>query len=201
MNVALQSKVDHFEPPRFSSVRVRLDGRCMLESRSEYPCVAIEMSPGGIRVQGPAMPQIGERIVVYLNELGRFAGVTDRREADGFFMTMQLSPPKRDRLADQLTWFANRHLFNLPEDRRHERIVPLARRALLRLPDGRDHIVKILDISLSGVGVETNVRPPVGTSIMIGETSAVVMRHFKGGFAGQFVNAFPVGHLDESTRL
>ena len=36
-------------------------------------------------------------------------------------MTISATPRKRDKLAAQLTWLANRHILNLPEDRRHGR--------------------------------------------------------------------------------
>ena len=39
-------------------------------------------------------------------------------------MTIAATPRKRDKLAAQLTWLANRHILSLPEDRRHGRIVP-----------------------------------------------------------------------------
>ena len=82
-------------------------------------------------------------------------------------------------------------------DRQHERIVPLARRALLRLPEGGDHIVKILDMSLSGVRIETNVCPALGTPIIVGRTPAVVVRHFDRGIACQFIKTLAVGEVDE----
>jgi hypothetical protein len=116
-------------------------------------------------------------------------------------MTFQLSRAQRDRLADHLTWFANRHLIEMPEERRHERITPRTTRAVLRLPDGNDHIVRIIDLSRSGVRIATNVYPAVGTPIVIGKTPAVVVRHFDGGIAGQFVRCFGCGEVDESTRL
>ena len=128
------------EHRRFQRVPVTLFGRYMLESRREYPCQAVEMSPGDMTLFAPVKAQIGERVVVYLDEIGRFAGVVIRQTDGGFALTMKLPPLKRDKLADQLTWFANRHAFSLPEDRRHDRIVPLMQRTLLRLPDGQEII-------------------------------------------------------------
>ena len=155
------------------------------------------MSSADVLLSAPVKARSGELVVLYLNELGQFTGVAEQQDPTGFVMAMQLSPAKRDKLADQLTWFANRHLIGLPADRQHERIVPLARRALLRLPEGGDHIVKILDISLSGVRIETNVCPALGTPIVVGRTPAVVVRHFDGGIACQFIKTFAVGEVDE----
>jgi hypothetical protein len=189
------------ETRRFQRVPVSLFGRYMLESRREYPCQTIEMSPGDMSVFAPVKAQIGEKVVVYLDEIGRFAGVATRLTESGFVMSMNLPPMKRDKLADQLTWFANRHAISLPEDRRHERIVPLMQRTLLRLPDGQEIIAKIRDLSLSGVGVETDAKPAIGSKITVGATPAVVVRHFEGGIGGEFVRPFTPGEIDESTRL
>jgi hypothetical protein len=189
------------ENRRFQRVPVSLFGRYMLESRREYPCQTIEMSPGDMTLFAPVKAQIGEKVVVYLDEIGRFAGIAMRQTDAGFALTMNLPPMKREKLADQLTWFANRHAFNLPEDRRHERIIPLMQRTLLRLPDGQEIIAKIKDISLSGVGVDTDARPYIGARILIGGTKAVVVRHFESGIGAEFEKPFSPGDIDESTRL
>jgi hypothetical protein len=191
----------HGERRRFQRVRVHLFGRYMLESHSEYPCQTVEMSPGDMRLYAPVRAAIGEHVVVYLDEIGRFAGVATRQDDGGFSMSIDVSPRKRDKLADQLTWFANRHDLGVAEDRRHDRIVPLMQRTILRLPSGAEHIVKILDISLSGVGVQTNVKPPLGSEIVIGSKPTVVVRHFQDGFASQFHNPLPQEEFDETIRL
>jgi len=192
---------DRLDDRRFQRVQVTLFGRYMLESRKEYPCQTIEMSPGDISLFAPVKAQIGEKVIVYLDELGRFAGVATRQSQTGFSMAMTLPALKRDKLADQLTWFANRHTVGLPEDRRHERIVPLMQRTMLRLGADGEHIVKILDLSLSGVGLETELRPEIGKRVVVGSTPVTIVRHFAGGIAGQFVRPFEVGEIDESTRL
>jgi len=197
----LQSNSDLFDGRRFQRVPVTLFGRYMLESRKEFPCQTVEMSPGDILLFAPVKAQIGEKVVVYLDELGRFAGAAVRQSPTGFAIAMNLPPLKRDKLADQLTWFANRHEFGSLEDRRHERVAPLMQRAVMRLPDGKEHIVKIRDISLSGVGIETDVRPALGTRILVGATAATVVRHFEHGIAGEFARPFAAGEIDESTRL
>jgi len=197
----LQTILDTNENRRFQRVPVKLFGRYMLESRREYPCQTVEMSPGDMTLFAPVKAEVGEKVIVYLDEIGRFAGVAVRLTETGFAIAMNLTPMKRDKLADQLTWFANRHAFNLPEDRRHERIVPLMQRTLMRLPDGQELIVKIRDISLSGVGIETDMRPELGVHIKVGSTSAVVIRHFDSGIGAEFERPFLVGEIDESTRL
>ncbi len=189
------------ESRRFQRVPVSLFGRYMLESKSEFPCQTKEMSPGDMLLQAPAKPSLGEQVVVYLDDLGRFAGPCVRLTDVGFALMLNLPAAKRDKLADQLTWFANRHNFGIADDRRHERIVPVMRRAVLRTPDAREIIVRIQDISLSGAGLESDCQPPLGSQVVVGSTPAVVVRHFDGGFACAFQKQFPPGSINESTRL
>ena len=201
MTLPVQTLIDQIEVRRFQRVPVVLFGRYMLESKTEYPCQTIQMSPGDILLFAPVKASIGEKVIVYLDQLGRFAGTTARLVPTGFAITMNLPPLKRDKLADQLTWFATRDVVGLPEDRRHERITPLMTRAILRLDDKRELIVRILDVSISGVAVATDTIPPLGAQIVLGSTPATVVRHFSGGFAGEFKIPFAPGSIDELTRL
>jgi hypothetical protein len=186
---------------RFQRVEISLSGRCMLESRLEYPCQTIDISLGGMRLSAPIMPRKGEKLIVYIDALGRFEGEAVRELPDGFAMTFKVPQMKREMLADKLTWFANRIALDISDDRRHHRVVPFLQRAIMRLPDGRERIVKILDFSTSGVAVETMFQPEVGTEITIGKTQLTVLRHFDGGFAGEFVTPFAPGDIHEATVL
>jgi hypothetical protein len=140
-------------------------------------------------------------LIVYIDALGRFEGEAVRELPDGFAMTFKVPQMKREMLADKLTWFANRIALDISDDRRHHRVVPFLQRAIMRLPDGRERIVKILDFSTSGVAVETMFQPEVGTEITIGKTQLTVLRHFDGGFAGEFVTPFAPGDIHEATVL
>ena len=51
-------------------------------------------------------------------------------------MTIAATTRKRDKLAAQLTWLANRYLLISPEDRRHGRMAPRSPIATLILPNG-----------------------------------------------------------------
>jgi hypothetical protein len=186
---------------RHQRVPVNLIGRYMLQSREEHPCETVNISPGGMLLIAPVKAQIGERVIVYLDSIGRFAGTAVRQESTGFAMSMNLPPAKRDKLADHLTWLANRDSVGLPEARKHERFAPLMQRSMLRLPNGTEHMAKIKDISILGVGIETDVLPALESPIVIGKTPAKVVRHFDGGFAAEFTQPFAVGMIDELTRL
>ncbi|MCB9994094.1 MAG: PilZ domain-containing protein [Hyphomicrobiaceae bacterium] len=172
--------------PRFQRVKVSILGRYMLENKSEYPCQIISMSPGDADVIAPVPGQIGERVIGYVDHIGRIEGSITNIIDGGFEMDIAASPRKRDKMANQLTWLANKDELNLPEDRRHERVVPDERHAKLVLQDGRKYTCKIIDFSLSGVAIEMHVRPAIGTPCTIGRMRARVVRHFHNGVALEF---------------
>lgn len=173
---------------RFQRVRVSVLGRYMLADRREFPCQIVEMSPGDAMVIAPVSGNVGERVIIYLDHLGRVEGTILALTDGGFRMDLVASPRKRDKMAAQLTWLANKDLLNLPEDRRHERVVPDIRHSSIRLEDGRHYNCKITDISLSGAAVEIDVRPALGTPITLGRMRARVVRHFSDGIAVEFAS-------------
>ena len=134
-------------------MRVNLLGRYMLSDRQEYPCQVVNMSPGGMALIAPTIGQVGERVIAYVDHLGRLEGAIARQLVNGFAMTISATPRKRDKLAAQLTWLANRHILNLPEDRRHGRFTPRNAGATLILPNGSRIGCRIIDVSLSGAGL------------------------------------------------
>lgn len=201
MGVNLLQSIRHFSSNSHPRVQVSLRGRYMLKSNEEYPCHTFEMSVGDISIFAPVKAMPGEKVVLYLNELGRFVGTATEATECGFEMMFNLSPKKRDRLADQLTWFANRFALELADQRRHERFTPLMELAVLRLSAYEEHIVRIQSLSLSGAAILTDERPDVGVRVLIGRTPATVVRHFGDGIACEFVRHFRPGEIDETTRL
>jgi hypothetical protein len=174
------------ERRRHQRVRVNLLGRYMLVDRREYPCQVINMSPGGMALVAPVIGNVGERVIAYVDHLGRLEGTIARHLENGFAMTISATARKRDKLAAQLTWLANRSILNLPEDRRHGRFVPKIAGTRLILPNGTPIGVRIIDISLSGAGIATEFRPEVGSHVTLGRIPGRVVRHLEEGFAIEF---------------
>jgi len=202
MGVNLLHSIGHFETDGLQRVQITFQGRYMLlKSNEEYPCRTFEISPGDVSLFAPVVPVPGEKVVLYLNELGRFTGAATRKTETGFEMSLQLTPKKRDRLAEQLTWYANRSTMDVEERRRHDRVVPLMDLTVLRLTRGDEHIVRIRSLSLSGVAIETDRIIPMGAEVMVGNTPARVVRILDDGVACEFVKHFRPGEIDETTRL
>src|SRR6185437_7109039 len=149
------------ERRRFQRVKVNLLGRYMLADRREFPCQVVNMSPGGMAVIAPVSGAPGERIIAYVDHLGRLEGHVARVFQNGFAMTISSTTRKRDKLAAQLTWLANRQILSLPEDRRHGRIVPRNPVGRLIMPNGLNVSCRIIDVSQSGAGIATEKRPGI----------------------------------------
>jgi len=176
------------ERRRHQRVKVNLLGRFMLSDRREYPCQVVNMSPGGMLLMAPVQGKTGERVIAYVDHLGRLEGEIARLVENGFAMTISATIRKRDKLAAQLTWLANRDILNLPEDRRHGRFVPKNPMARLILPNGTNVTCRVIDLSASGaaISIAPNLRPPVGAAVTVGKTSGRVVRHIENGFAIEF---------------
>jgi len=174
------------ERRRHQRVRVNLLGRYMLSDRREFPCQVVNMSPGGMAIIAPVGGAVGERVIAYVDHLGRLEGRVARTFQNGFAMTIAATARKRDKLAAQLTWLANRHILGLPEDRRHGRIVPRNPMARLILPNGVNITCRIIDVSQSGAGIATDQRPAIGALVTLGKVQGRVVRHLDDGFAIEF---------------
>ncbi len=176
------------ERRRFQRVKVSALGRYMLANKREFPCQVIDASPGGIALIAPVAGAVGERVIAYLDHIGRVEGTIARLFDGGFAMTIEATLRKRDKLAAQLTWLANRHVLGLPEDRRHERIAPRDPNSYVTTPDGRVYRCRILDISASGTAVQIEVKPAVGAAVLLGRLRGRVVRHTENGVAIEFAS-------------
>jgi hypothetical protein len=176
------------ERRRHQRVKVNLLGRYMLADRREFPCQVTNMSPGGMALIAPVSGAAGERVIAYVDHLGRLEGTIARTFENGFAMTISATLRKRDKLAAQLTWLANRNILNLPEDRRHGRFVPKRPLTRLVLPNGVNLSCRVIDLSLSGaaIAIAADMRPAIGAIVMVGKAQARVVRHIEDGFAVEF---------------
>jgi PilZ domain len=188
------------ERRRHQRVKVNLLGRYMLADRREFPCQVIDMSPGGMALIAPVAGNPGDRVIAYVDHLGRLEGKVARTIENGFAMTIAATLRKRDKLAAQLTWLANRSILNLPEDRRHGRFTPRNPMARVILPNGTNVTCRVIDLSASGaaVAIAPDLRPAVGAAITIGKTTGRVVRHIDDGFAIEFTRLQHPDFIEEN---
>ena len=193
-----RSLIRQHDRRRNQRVNVNLLGRFMLEDRREFPCQTQNMSPGSVALTTPIVGRVGERVVAYIDHIGRIEGQITRAYDGGFAMTISATLRKKDKLAAKLTWLANRHELNLPEDRRHDRATPTIPSVTISLPDGREYRARVIDMSLSGAAVALDVKPPIGSPVMVGKLRASVVRHFDEGVAIEFATLQTAGTLEQN---
>lgn len=176
------------ERRRYQRIKLSLLGRFMRENKQEYPCKVMNISPGGAALLAPISGEINEKIIAYIDHIGRIEGIISRPIDGGFAMKIMATAHKREKIADQLTWLANRRFLGLPEERRHERIVPRTSVSHLKFEDGRTKECQILDVSLSGASVALEDRPPLGENIMLGRMRGRIVRYHDTGVAIEFLD-------------
>ena len=174
---------------RFRRVRLSLAGRVYIPTTEEEAMCAIEsISPGDASILCELKREPSGRAVLYLDGLGRFEGPIVRRIQDGFVMTFICSAQKRERLAEQLTLELNRELVDERDLRRHDRVEAASGSyAMFTRATGEQAKCEVLDLSLTGVSIRTDVKPAVGEHILIGQRAGRVARHHANGIGVEFL--------------
>ncbi|MEM6900230.1 MAG: PilZ domain-containing protein [Pseudomonadota bacterium] len=168
-------------------VELTLRGRFLNETSEEHSFVSVNLSCGGARLRSNNVPPVGHNIVCYFDEIGRVAGKIVRHTEDGFAVGFNTVQSKRDRLADKLIWLDNKDRLNLHEERGSPRY-PADGPAILIRQDGRRLQCRVIDISLTGAGFETDGQPPmIGEQIIAGNLSGEVVRRNGKAFGVRFV--------------
>jgi hypothetical protein len=173
---------------RYKRISVTLLGRFMRESKEEHPCKLVDISAGGAAVTSPVPVPVGERVVAYFDHVGGIEGVVVREFDGGFALSITATKHKREKLAAQLTWLANRAELGSEDGRRHERITPKNGEQVLQLAEGIVLSCRVLDVSISGASIATPARPELGTEVLLGKLRARVVRHHPQGFGVQFLD-------------
>ncbi len=178
------------EPDRRRHRRVALTllGRFMRANKQEYPCKLIDISVGGAALMSPVPVEDGETIVVYLDQLGGLEGVVSRQFPGGFAIQLSATQHRREKLAAQITWLLNRHELDPTEARRHERVVPRNPTSSLTFADGTTQPCHVIDVSISGASISTDLRPELGTDVWLGKLRSRVVRWHDQGFAVSFMD-------------
>ncbi|WFR96830.1 PilZ domain-containing protein [Rhizobium tumorigenes] len=172
----------------FQRVPINMQGRLMLANYDEFECMVVDMSPGDLYVTCEGRPRANERVIAYIDHLGRVEGLVISVDSRGFNMSINATDRKREKLAAQLTWLANKHELGLPEDRRHDRLTPKSATVELTLEDGSVYNCRLMDLSLSGAAVDVEARPALGMAVRLGNMRGRVVRHFREGVAIEFLS-------------
>jgi hypothetical protein len=180
------------ERRRFQRVKVDLPGRLFVPAdNQEAKCTVVDMSPGGASIDCELAVPPDSPVVLYIDSFGRFEGNSVGRPGDGFGVKFNCSQLKRERVAEQLTLFMNKELVSEADLRRHDR-APTKGFTRFTRSDGQLVKCEVLDLSVSGVSVKTDIKPPVGEFVLIGQMAGRIARHHDNGIGIEFVGAHTV---------
>lgn len=173
------------ERRRFRRMPLAVTGRMLDPLGREHDCRTEDISPGDIRIATPILPQIGERVVIYLDGFGRVSGRVARKCGEGeVAIIFDFSAHKRERMAEQLTLAVNREL-GIDEPVRAVR--EGAQQIRLEFETGETYAGEVVDLSLAGVTIKSQRPPPlIGVWVRVGTVYGRVARLIEGGFAIDF---------------
>ena len=177
------------ERRRFRRVHVAITGRLYIPATQEEAiCTVEDISPGDACILCELREEPKGRAVIYLDTLGRFEGPVVRARHGGFVMTFSCSLQKREKLADQLALEMNRHLLSEADLRRYDRVEATnGSFTHFTRSTGEQIRCEVLDLSLTGVSVRTDLKPPVGEHILIGHRAGRIVRHHGDGMGVEFL--------------
>jgi hypothetical protein len=177
------------ERRRHERVQVDLPGRLFLPGDGrESPCRVVEMSAEGAQVVCDLIPDTGSFAILYIEGFGRFETEVVRSEWDRFAVALRCSQLKQNRVAELLQQLTHGGEVNQPLLRRHERVEGEGIAHFTR-SSGQIIACEVLDLSLSGVSLKTEVKPAIGEIVMIGQMSGRVVRHHECGIGVEFTKA------------
>ena len=173
-------------------------GRFMLPDMTEHPCQVSDITLEGAKFSSAKVPPAGQAIVAYLEDVGRIEAISGDAVEGGFAILFTLKGARLERLHQRIEWLKNRG-DGAEDNRRHSRFEPEEKASQISLLDGRVYECEVLDISVSGAAVKTEVMPSVGTSLMLGKMRGRVVRYIEQGIAIEFVKQIDKAQLPNLT--
>ncbi|MGE0531631.1 MAG: PilZ domain-containing protein [Hyphomonadaceae bacterium] len=172
------------ERRRFRRMPIEVNGRLMDPLGREHDCRTADISPGDIRIAAPILPQIGERVVIYLAGFGRVSGHVARKCGEGeVAIIFDFTAHKREKMAEQLTLAVNRDL-GIEEAAHRAAIADGSQMIKLEFETGEAYEGEVVDFSLAGITIKSRRPPPlIGVWVRAGNVYGRVARLIEGGFA------------------
>lgn len=162
-----------------------LFGRLMLPDQSEHPFQISQISVDGATILTQISVPNDIKIVAYIDEIGRVEGKVIAQFEGGIALQFIANESRRKRLEDKLAYLGDNDR-KAASQRRHDRFEPKDNKSHITMPDGRIYHCEVIDISLSGAALKTDIMPNLGTYVMLGKMRGRVVRYVEGGIALEF---------------
>lgn len=163
-----------------------LFGRFMLPDMSEHPCQVTRATHLGAAFLTELNVPAGVKIVAYIDEIGRVEAQVADPLPGGFGVRFNLTEARQKKFNERLQWLRAKQQDGSIEQRAHNRFEPETSTSHITLPDGRVYPCEVIDISMSGAAVTTEVMPALGTYVMLGKMRGRVVRYIDSGVAIEF---------------
>ncbi|AMC13393.1 hypothetical protein RL73_05285 [Liberibacter crescens] len=177
----------------FQRVGVQLNAVLLLIDNSEHQCFVHEISPGDICFSCNVFMKLTDFVIIFVEKIGRIEGniikVDDTKNA--FVATIRALDKDRQKLASKLVWLANKDELKLQDHRQHERIFPRKSDATLILENKKSYPCQVVNISLSGVFLKTELTLQLNSIVQFNGISARVVRSSPEGVAIAFSEVQP----------
>ncbi len=181
---ALQKQAEIYQPS--SKMANVMFGRFMLPDTSEHTCQVIDLDMEGAIFQTQDVPPPGTIIVAYLEELGRVELAAGDSVTGGFQVHYAVNGARLERLKQRIQWLHEK-ASGATDGRKHVRYEPQEKQSQITLPDGRVYPCEVIDISVSGAAIKTEVMPSVGTFVTLGRQRGRVVRYMHYGVGIEFI--------------
>ncbi|HTT82641.1 MAG TPA: ATP-binding protein [Rhizomicrobium sp.] len=177
------------ERRRQARAGIRLKGRLFAPDRGwEEDCTVLDFSADGAGLRCGASAPVGVRVVLYIECFGRFEGRVVQRNRLRLGVEFKSSKAKRERTRQQLADFIAHGGSAQRAMRTGLRAGDMDSFAHFISEDGTKADCEVMDIGLSGALFRTESCPPIGDTIVFGETAARVIGHVPEGIAVEFID-------------
>ena len=169
--------------------------RLLIENIVESKGVIIGMSMTEMTAASRHQVKKGDEVVAYINGRDRVTGTVSRTMGNVFAVKMELTKPKRERLVELLTAeLAKRDGIVAEGDIVTEKRFALRRKvsdreSLCILPDNQKHKCSVIDISLTGLGIEIEPVLKIGQILQVGRMKAKVVSEITNGYGLELVKS------------
>jgi len=153
-----------------------------------FACRTNRVSPYRMIVDVPVVGKVGDYLTSYFSDFGKLDGHISDTKPGCFLFELDITYATRQRIANMLVWLEQKQKDpDVADLRKAARIIPAKLHTTLTLADGAIHECFVVDMSVAGVAVSSEVRLEVGTPLAVGACVGRVVRNFPAGFAVNFV--------------
>ncbi len=167
---------------------IEKQARFSVNGGAEASALLTDISKGGLFMMTDAEANIGDKVVIYPDELGRLEGTIVSKRSGGVGVEFAISDSYREFLDKRIkAALAGGSYLRLADRRSNLRSALNIEAPVRMVANGECFICRIDNISEGGAAISSSQRPYVGAQIRVGSIPGKVLRHTENGFTVQFL--------------